>query len=360
MYSSESMDVILQRMLDRVPSGIDKREGSIIYDALAPAAAELAQLYMELELNDSLSFADTATGEYLTRIASQFGVNRRAATYAKRAALFYGAGDSPMAVVSGSRFAKDRLVYIVGQEMGTGEYMVTCEQEGSIGNERFGELLPLQYVEGLARAELGEVLVPGVDEEGDEALRQRYYAAVNEPAFGGNVAQYKAILNDMDGVGASKIYPVWNGGGTVKAAIISGDWREPSSTLLSEVQTKLDPSGSSGEGLGLAPIGHQVTVAGVSESAVNVETTLTLALGTTVGQVQDEVEEVMAAYMLDIRRTWAEQSQLVVRVAQVDARLLGVEGVEDVNGTALNGAAENMVLGGDEVPVMGTVTLHVQ
>ena len=32
-------DIILQRMLDRVPIQIDKREGSIIYNALSPAAA---------------------------------------------------------------------------------------------------------------------------------------------------------------------------------------------------------------------------------------------------------------------------------------------------------------------------------
>ena len=42
-------DTILQRMLDTVPTQIDKREGSIIYDALGPAAAELAQMYILLK-----------------------------------------------------------------------------------------------------------------------------------------------------------------------------------------------------------------------------------------------------------------------------------------------------------------------
>ena len=39
-------DTILQRMLDNVSSKVDKREGSIIYDAIAPCAAELAQMYI--------------------------------------------------------------------------------------------------------------------------------------------------------------------------------------------------------------------------------------------------------------------------------------------------------------------------
>ena len=41
MYESQTFDVILKRMLDRVSSSLDKREGSIIYDAIAPTANEL-------------------------------------------------------------------------------------------------------------------------------------------------------------------------------------------------------------------------------------------------------------------------------------------------------------------------------
>lgn len=67
MFEDQTFDTILQRMLDRVPTDIDKREGSIIYDALAPAAVELAQMYVELDLNANLRFADTATGDYLTK-----------------------------------------------------------------------------------------------------------------------------------------------------------------------------------------------------------------------------------------------------------------------------------------------------
>lgn len=39
-YSDEmTFDYIMNRMLESVPDTVDKREGSIIYDALAPAAA---------------------------------------------------------------------------------------------------------------------------------------------------------------------------------------------------------------------------------------------------------------------------------------------------------------------------------
>ena len=40
---------LLQAMLDRVPSDVDKREGSVIYDALAPCAYFLAQQDFQIQ-----------------------------------------------------------------------------------------------------------------------------------------------------------------------------------------------------------------------------------------------------------------------------------------------------------------------
>lgn len=49
MYEAQSYETILQRLLDKVPSDMQKSEGSFIYDALAPAALELAQAYVQLD-----------------------------------------------------------------------------------------------------------------------------------------------------------------------------------------------------------------------------------------------------------------------------------------------------------------------
>ena len=61
MFEDMTYEHILQRMLNKIPSSMDKREGSIIYDALAPAAVELTQLYMDLDLTLNETFADTAS-----------------------------------------------------------------------------------------------------------------------------------------------------------------------------------------------------------------------------------------------------------------------------------------------------------
>jgi uncharacterized phage protein gp47/JayE len=358
LFEHQTYQAILGRMLDRVPATLDKREGSLIYDALAPAAAELAQMYAELDVSYRLSFADTASGEFLRRRCAEFGVNWLPATAARREGLFYGPGDAPVDVPIGSRYSIDGLHYVARERLGLGRFSLECQVAGSVGNQRFGTLLPVQTVPGLARAELAEVLIPGQDDESDDALRQRYFSQVNTPAFGGNVADYVRTINAIGGVGGTRVFPVWNGGGTVKCTIIGSDFNAPSAALVAEAQTIVDPSGLTGQGLGTAPIGHRVTIVGVSEVAVNVETTVVLAADATVGQVQGPIEEAVAAYLLELRRQWAAQEGLVVRTAQIDARVLNIPGVEDVTVTTLNGVAANLLLGAEEIPQLGAVNVN--
>ncbi|RCX22598.1 putative phage protein gp47/JayE [Fontibacillus phaseoli] len=357
MVEHESFEAILSRMLGRVPDSIDRRPGSIIYDALAPAAAELAQMYIELESNQNLSFADTATGEFLDRRTQEFGIQREAATTSKRKGLFFASGSIPLDVPIGTRFSLNEVNYTVIGKISSAEWMLECETAGTLGNRDYGTLLPVDYVEGLARAELSELLVPGEDAETDEALRQRYLEYVNEQPFGGNVADYKQKLNAIDGVGGVKIFPAWDGGGTVKATIITTDYAPPSAALIAEVQTRIDPEVNGGQGIGLAPIGHRVTITGAGGVAVAVSAVVTLAAGTTIGQVRSDIEASMASYLLQLRQNWAAESALVVRVAQLEARMLTVPGVVDVSKTTLNGSSGNLVLGSEQIPVLGEVVL---
>lgn len=358
MYEHMTYENILQRMLSRVGNHIDKREGSVIYDALAPAAAELAQMYIEMDINYNLSFADTASGEYLTRKAEEFGVIRNKATPAVRKGSFYNGTASLMDIPIGSRFSIEGQTFAAIERVSTGIYKLQCESVGQIGNKQFGSMLPIDFIANLASAELGDVLVPGEDEEDDESLRKRLFETVNEPAFGGNVSDYKQRISAISGVGATKVYPVWNGGGTVKCTIISSDWSVPSTALVDQVQQIIDPKGSSGEGIGQAPIGHTVSILGVSAESINITTRLTLSSGLDPAQVQIEVEEAINDYLLELRKDWANQQNIVVRTAQIDARLLTVPGVEDVMDTQINGVHANVTLEADEIPLLGAVIIN--
>ncbi|WP_163853956.1 baseplate J/gp47 family protein [Paenibacillus elgii] len=359
MYEHQTFQTILNRMLSRVPADVDKREGSIIYDALAPAALELTEMYFQLDTNLNLSLADTSSGEFLERRTAEFGVEREKASKARRKGLFYGNADVPADVPVGSRFGAGDLRYAVVRRIAAGVFELECETAGVTGNHYFGALLPIDYIAGLVRAELADVLVPGEDEETDEALRKRFFQGQKEKPFGGNVADYKQKIGNIPGVGGVKIFPAWQGGGTVKCTLLGSDFNPPSAALIEEVQTAIDPSVNQGKGWGLAPMGHTVTIDGVQNVKIDVETTITLGAGVTVGQVQGEIEAAISSYLLGLRQTWAEESQLIVRISQIDARILTVSGVNDVKGTRLNGETANITLSTEKIPQMGTVKLHV-
>lgn len=62
------------------------------------------------------------------------------------------------------------------------------------------------------------------------------------------------------------------------------------------------------------------------------------------------------AYFLELRKNWSETSQTIVRVSQIENRILGVDGVVDVTGTKLNGTASNMTLTEFCIPKLGGVS----
>ena len=206
-------------------------------------------------------------------------------------------------------------------------------------------------------AELTAVLIPGEDEEDTEVLRTRYLNSFETNPYGGNVADYKEKTNAIAGVGSTKVTPIWNGGGTVKLTILDSNFDKATTTLIDIVQETIDPSASPGQGLGVAPIGHVVTVDTVTEVTVNISSTITLDSGYTWGMVEADVLASMEAYLLEVRTDWANQSTSYVRISQIETRLLAIEGIIDITGTTINGVGGNLTLGEYEIPVLGVVNM---
>lgn len=351
MYENITYEMILGRMLDKVASTVDKREGSIIYNALAPAAVELQNMYIEFDVILNETYADTASRPYLIKRAAERGITPDQAT---KAIL---KGEFNKAVSIGDRFSLDTLNYIVIAliDNTANSYELQCETVGTVGNSNFGTLIPIEYIPGLTSAQLTELLIPGEDEEETEALRSRYNNSLNSQAFGGNKADYKEEVNKINGVGATKVYPVWNGGGTVKIVLINSEFGVPSATLVAEVQEIMDPVANQGKGLGIAPIGHIVTIEGVTNQIINTSTTITYQTGWTFEDSKPYIEAAMDAYFLELNKTWSANDNLIVRISQLETRLLNVAGVLDIANTTLNGVAENFVVDPNKIVLRGVV-----
>lgn len=354
MIEIPTYEELLQRCLDRIPNSFDKRQGSIIYDALAPCCVELAQMYVALAATYDQVFIDTAVGDALDALVKQNGLTRKEATKAIRK------GEFNMVVPIGSRFSDGTNSYIVISNIeGTNDSRLQCEQAGSVGNTYYGSLTPISFITGLTKAELTDIIDLGDDTETDEDLRVRYMEAVTAPQFGGNVSDYQNKVKSLVGVGGCKVIPIWNGGGTVKLIITNSQYGVPDSSLISEVQQAVDPTQDQ-TGIGIAPIGHIVTVVGAEALNIKVTATFTLQAGTNPSDIQDSVNEVIDNYFNSLARDWDKEQNLIVRISQIETRLLGISGVLDITNTKINNGTANISLDSDQIPTRnGDVVINV-
>lgn len=365
---SYDYDYFINKALSKVPEGIDTREGSIIYDALAPTCYQLAEFMMQLKNILLETFVSTATGQYLDYRAEEAGLSRIQATKSIVRAKFKKADGSPFSLAIGSRFSStgDDLVYyrVIVEESEPGTYRMQAETEGEIGNKFIGTLLPLDNFNGLAEAVLTEILIPSRDTESDDDLRKRIIEAKEVVTFGGNISDYYYLTSGIDGVGAVQVYPVWNGGGTVRLVILDDSYHSASSVLIDRVQQLIDPT-KDGQGLGYAPIGHKVTVAAPTQKVINVSFELTLNSGITYPQVEDQIKSVVADYFDKVRKSWDERSESGYECwifrSQITAAILSVLGVANVQSLKLNNVDEDvqMVLSNikQELPMLGEVSV---
>jgi len=356
----KSFEDFMREMLDNIPDNlknqVDTREGSIIYTALAPVAMQLVEQQFYADNIQDATMPDTARGDDLTRRCAEHGINRYAATNSIRKGTFNDENGNPMDVPIGAKFGADGITYIVISKISSGTYRLQCQQTGIIGNSYFGALLPIDNIAGLGTATLSEVLTAGEEQESDDELRTRFYKEINEQPFGGNIADYEQQIFKISGVGAVKIFPTPNDeGGKVQCVIVAPENQPASESLIQTVQDVVDPE-PHGQGYGLAPIGHYVTISTVTEFPVNVSVSLALKTGVEISGIQVSVEAAVQKYLASL----AFQDS-IVRTARVEAAILSVNGVADVSNTLLNGNAGNITLSSAfddyQIPVEGGVTI---
>lgn len=401
MYEAQTYESILARMLQKalsINSNLDTREGSLVWYGDAPAAVELQNLYIALDTVLNETFADTATRPYLILRAAERGLSPQPAS---PAILQMAITPTTLFLPLNTRFSIGELNYYVSADRGSGNYELTCETAGEAGNNYTGTVIPIEYVDGLETCKITSVLVPGEDEEDTELFRQRYLNSLNAQAFGGNQIDYIEKVNAIPGVGGVKVYRAWNGnlkpanmippkeaeawieglsgvpepvklwldtvyaaaknnmftvGGTVKLVVINSTFTVPSPTLVEQVQTAVDPLQNAGEGIGIAPIGHVVRVEGVQEETVDLGFALYYQRGWSWEDVSGYVTEAINGYFLELAQSWADQDEaLVVRISQIESRLLGITGILDIANTTINEKAANHTLALDHIPVLGSL-----
>lgn len=338
MYEDKTYENLLNGMLERVPDDIDKREGSIVFDALGPTAYSQAELYFLMNNYLDLVLPDKSVGEFQDRFLVAFNLFRKPAVKAVRKVETTG----PIELES--RWELEDTTYKITERVSETEYRAECEQEGSIGNMYFGKLVPISYVVGV-EVILSDIMLEGANEESDEALKERFFIKVRKPSTSGNIYDYYNWAMACKGVGAAKIFPLAYGPGTVKVVVADEDKTAATPALLKEVKDYIEE---------MRPIGATVTVASAEELPVNVMGRIKLKNGLNLGEAQTAFRKAFDDFLRD-----NAFDINYVGYARVGNILLETAGVEDYADLTINGLGHNIELTDEQIAVIGTVTLEV-
>ena len=368
---AQNFDYWLNLMLDNVSNDIDKREGSIIYDALAPAAMVNAQQSLSLANILRETYIKTAQGEFLDYRAVEHGTSRYAATNAEVKARFNDDDGNPVNVEVGDRFAsiaESPIFYTVIKANDDGTAEMQAEEAGTSANSYIGQVLPVTPNDNLAWAEITEIIAPARDAETDDHLRERILKSDAWLAYGGNMADYLDMIHKISEVGAAQIYPVWAGAGTVKLVIVNNDLMPASPDLVKKVKNIIDPEDNEAQGVGLAPIDHRVTV--VAPAVLKVDVSIQLQLTDQANKVAVEkgIKDMLNDLFSELRKDWdtinttaGRGYSLSIYRSRILSKIMLIDGVADSQLPQLNGEDKDihLVFSNEvsQLPILGEVTI---
>jgi uncharacterized phage protein gp47/JayE len=352
VFEDRTFETILEEMLNEIPDEFDKREGSPIYLALAPAAAKLSEAYVALDRVLDLVFAETSEGEYLQKRVREQGIIRKSATKTIRHAQTTGYGIIP----AGTRFLIGDSNYFVSTNDSSipGTIKLESEESGSHTVVRSDEqILPLDTIDGLEAI----VLVDhpddenGVDEESDHSLLERYWEATQETPASGNKADYVKWAKEVPGVGEVKVIPLRDGSGLVKLIILDANGAPANQQLIENVKNYIDPT--DGDGDGKAPIGARIIVEAAKGKTIDISVSIELDHTVSIEFIQDEIEKSISSYLSSL--SFGEVDE--IRINKIGSIIINTKGVLDYSGLTLNNDTRDIIIEPDEVPVLGVITI---
>lgn len=349
--------------------GVDVREGSVFMDMQMGHCMRVAKFYGDLSLLHDMMMPDTAVGEFLTEYAAQDNVYRTAATSSYWSAQFEGVTPD-----IGTEFMCDDTYFTLSYVDGV--MCLVANEPGEESNALLpgSDLIPVDNIDDLESATLGELIIPGVAEEADESLLARWQTSKINPEANSNVPQMKLLCEQHKGIGRAKILPLWGGENTVKAVLLSKMGQNVSDEIVAEVQQYVDPiekgyeavvngrTYTFGDGLGegAANIGLHFLAASAEPVYLTVTATVDLKEGYTREQVVNAAAGQITAYLARLALESPEKDFSIVRISNIGSIITALPGVldYDYDSLTINGSGGNIEIDQESVAVLAEVVLN--
>lgn len=351
--------------------GVDVREGSVFMDMQMGHCMRVAKFYGDLSLLRDMMMPDTAVGEFLTEYAAQDNVYRTTATSSCWSAQFEG-----VVPETGTEFMCEDTYFTLSDVEGI--LCLVANEPGEESNALLpgSDLIPVDNIDDLESATLGELIIPGMAEESDESLLARWQSSKINPEANSNVPQMKLLCEQNESIGRAKILPLWGGENTVKAVLLSKMGQNVSDEVVSEVQQYIDPiekgyevviNGKSyifGDGLGegAANIGLHFLAASAEPVYLTVTATVDVKEGYTRDQVVNAARGQITAYLARIALESPDKEFTTVRISNIGSIITELPGVldYDYDSLTINGSGGNVEIDQESVAVLAEVVLNAE
>ena len=346
--------------------GVDTRQGSMYMDAATGHCIRVAKFFNDLNTVFEMLAVDTCTGDILTEKAAQDGILRQSATPAYYNVVFVGSTPD-----QGSRFFVDEYYFKLVYDDGV--YLLEAELVGESMNdiEEGTVVVPVYEVNGLKSCTLGNLYIPGANEEDDDSLRKRWQEQKSGPSQNGNKSHYKTWCESILGVGRATIIPLYGGENTVKGVIYSTDGKIPAESILEDVQEYIDPIVAGyqvevdgelvvfGDGLGEGEgnLGAHFVAMAPEKVGLSVSFEADLRNGYTLATATSLVFDSIEAYLKKL--VLEGEEELVIRVSSIGSLISSNEAILDYAPATLhlNAATENVEIGYSQVPILDEVVI---
>ena len=346
MYENRVFETIRQGILDKIETLITD-EGTFISDMVSPIALEIDSCYREFSKILDTAFLKKLSGQLLDLKSSEYGINRKNGTFATGEILFTGTDGTIIpkgtlvSTISGLLFETLEETSILNL---TSKANIKALEIGSQHNLLSGLVCNIPVsISGIISARNENPTRGGTNIESDEDLLKRVLLFLQTPATSGNVHHYKLWATSVSGVSDSRIFPLWNGNGTVKIQPITNEKRAPSSEIISLVLQHINKN---------KPIGADVSVISPREVFIDILADISFNSSTNLDVIKAKYTQILGEYI----------KSSVYKINVVDlykclSFFYEIEGVLAVNSFKINGNSQNISILETDIQVLGNITL---
>jgi len=336
------------------PLTINKSEGSLVNDIMAPIAIEIAKNNIDLKWVINKIFPQNSSDEFLTLWAQVFGVNRILGNKANGKCLFNGNKYSiiPKGLIlqtqSGLKFVTIQEKSFEENE----EILVSCEaiDIGTKYNVESNMIAFFMSKPSFIKSVYNpEPFTGGVDYETDKELLDRLIFKLQNSSASGNITDYERWAKEVPGVFGVRVKPLWMGPGTVKVLVTGKEGEPLDDQIILNVQNYIDPEGA-GEGRGKAPIGAHVTITTLSNFYADITViNLTIETDFNLDIVKNTIKDNLKNYF------GYQITDYLIRLNETRGIVAWTDGVRDIYDIRINGLRKNVAIGDEDYPTLGEV-----